>query len=52
VNLRLHDGDVAAEAPRDLAGFRGRECHFPARDGHTEPRENRLGLVFVDFQDV
>jgi len=36
VNLRLDHGNVAAEPTSDVAGFRGSECHFTARDRDAE----------------
>ena len=50
VDLRLHDNDLRAETPSDLARFRGRERDLALRNRHTEPREHSFGLVFVDFQ--
>ncbi len=51
VNLRLDDDDAAAEAPRDLAGFGGVERDLAARHRHAVARENRFGLILVDFHE-
>ena len=40
MDLRLDDGNVAAEPPGDLAGFGWRERHFAARHGNPEAREH------------
>ena len=42
---------LAAEAPGDLAGFGGVERDLAARHRHAVARENRFGLILVDFHD-
>src|SRR4051812_30727182 len=49
VDLRLDDNDASAETTSDLAGFRGIERNLAARHRHTVTREDRFGLIFVDF---
>ena len=51
VNLRLDDDDAAAEAAGDVAGFAGVERDFAARHGHAVAREDRFGLILVNFHD-
>jgi hypothetical protein len=40
MDLRLDDGNVAAQTFGDRTGFLGGEGHFAARNGHTEARQH------------
>jgi hypothetical protein len=48
VNLGLDDDRAASEAAGDLPGLVSGERDLAAGHGHTEPREEGLGLMFVD----
>ena len=52
MNLRLDDDGAAAEPPGNLAGLGRVERHLALRNGHAIPREDGLGLIFVDFHRV
>ena len=54
MDLRFDDHDMAAraaQAARDLAGFRSAEGHVTSRDGHAVARENCFRLILVNFHD-
>ena len=51
VDLRLDDDDAAAEPRGDLAGLGGVERDLAARHGHAVAREDRFGLILVDFHE-
>ncbi len=49
VNLRLDDGNGAAEPLGDVVSFFGSKCHFPAGHRHAVFRKDSFSLVFVNL---
>ena len=51
MNLRLDDGDRAAEPLGDVVNFFRGERHFPARNRHAVLGKDSFGLVLVNFHE-
>ena len=49
VDLGLHDGHAAAEAPGDRSGLVDRERNFPAGHRHAVPGQDGLRLILVNL---
>ena len=50
VNLRFDDPTLAAKCLRHLPRLRRGACRRSRRNGHAVLPQDRLGLIFVDFQ--
>ena len=50
MNLRFHNDEIAAQSPRNFAGFNSGERNFATWHRNAEPGKNGFGLILVDFQ--
>jgi hypothetical protein len=52
MDLGLDDNRAATQPNRGRLGVSGSESDFSLRDRHAVAREDRLGLIFVDFHEA